>query len=34
VEATVASGLRDLPIASLAERFKAPLSRVILSAVA
>jgi pyridoxine kinase len=34
VEATVASGLQDLPIASLAERLKAPLSRVILSAVA
>ena len=34
VEAAVASGLEDLPVASLAERFKAPLSRVILSAIA
>jgi pyridoxine kinase len=34
VEAAVAAGLPDLPVASLWERFKAPLSRVILSTVA
>jgi len=33
VEAAVAAGLPDLPVASLGERFKAPLSRVILSTV-
>jgi pyridoxine kinase len=34
VEAAVAGGLDDLPVATLAERFKAPMSRVILSTVA
>jgi pyridoxine kinase len=34
VEAAVAGGLDDLPIATLAERFRAPMSRVTLSTVA
>ncbi len=34
VEAAIAAGLDDLPVASLAERFKAPTSRVTLSTVA
>jgi pyridoxine kinase len=34
VEAAVAGGLDDLPVATLAERFKTPMSRVTLSAVA
>ena len=34
IEAAVAGGLGDLPVAALAERFKAPMSRVTLSTVA
>jgi pyridoxine kinase len=34
VEAAVAAGIDDLPVASLMDRFKAPLSRVILSTLA
>jgi pyridoxine kinase len=34
VEAAVAGGLVDLPVATLAERFRAPMSRVMLSTVA